>query len=328
MSDFDKNILPDNPYYKEFVNSTSTPQSVWNMKVHGGASNCGCNKNVYFGSNEGTTNNHIDKLSVNNLTEIEDNIDYNFMMRIKNAVTQSCAIPLPVPIDRFPEIILQAAQYFWENDDTAVHEKYYIVRNCDICKNGINKTVQLPPQIINVYGVNKCNGRSYGAVLGDFSLERMFLNSYSSGGLMGGSLYGMFSPNNGTLQLSDMVVGLYELSTFEDVFSYPITYDYNSYSSQLTLLGDLQHSDLVISCFVRCRIQDLYKSGYFFRYCVALVKRSLATIMGTFSFKLPGGVEINYESFREEANDEITKIEDWIETKNRSCGMFFVQNSN
>lgn len=315
MSEKNKN----NPYYQAFENSSSTPQSVWNMQT---------NMPINNYNSRGTSNNHIDSLSQNNLNEIEDNIDYNFMIRVKNAVTQSCALPLPVPIDRFPEIILQAAQYFWENDDAALHEKYYVVKNCDICKNGINKTIQLPSQIINIYGVNKCNGNSYNSVMGDFSIERMVLNSFGSGGFMGGSMYGLFSPSNGSPQLSDLVVGLYELDNFETVLSYPISYDFNSYSSQLTLLGDLQRSDLVISCFVRCRIQDLYQSGYFFRYCVALVKRSLATIMGTFNFKLPGGVELNYESFRDEANDEIDKIMEWVESKNRSASMFFVQNSN
>ena len=309
------NTNSTNPYYQAFEGSTSSPQSVAEMSNN-------------ISGNYGTrTTNQRDSISPNNLIEIEDNIDYNFILRIKNAVTQSCAIPLPIPIDRFPEIILQAAQFFWENDDASVHEKYFIIRNQEICRNGVNKTIQLPQQIINIYGVNKVNGNGYGGVLGDFSMERIMLNSFGNGGLMGGSMYGLFSPANGNVQLSDLVVGLYELDNFETVLSYPISYDFNTYSSQLTILGDLQHSDLIISCFVRCRIQDLYQSGYFFRYCVALAKRSLATIMGTFSFKLPGGVEINYDSFKEEANDEIDKITEWID-KNHGTGYFFTSNSN
>ena len=36
-----------------------------------------------------------------------------------------------------------------------------------------------------------------------------------------------------------------------------------------------------------------YNDYYFFRYCVCLGLRAMGTIMGTFEFKLPGGVTIN-----------------------------------
>ena len=87
--------------------------------------------------------------------EIEDNIDAQFISRIQAEVTQSCALPFPVPVDRIPEFIIQAAGWFWANVDQAVEERMYLIKNAEICKgNGMNKIIQLPPQIMSVLGLS------------------------------------------------------------------------------------------------------------------------------------------------------------------------------
>jgi hypothetical protein len=94
-------------------------------------------------------------------------------------------------------------------------------------------------------------------------------------------------------------------------------------SSKLVLLGDLGYSDLLITCMIRNRIQDLYNNYYFFRMVVCLCKRALSTIYGMFEFKLPGGVTINYSNLSDQADSEIEKIEDWIQN-NRTADYFFM----
>ena len=57
--------------------------------------------------------------------QMEDQMDYNFIKRIIQEITQSCALPMPLTASAIPPLILQAAQYFWENYDGAVEERYY-----------------------------------------------------------------------------------------------------------------------------------------------------------------------------------------------------------
>jgi hypothetical protein len=106
------------------------------------------------------------------------------------------------------------------------------------------------------------------------------------------------------------------------MFDVPLTFNYNQYSNDLIVLGALGSADLMLQCFTRCKIQDLYKNYQFFRYCVCLGMRSMATIMGTFEFKLPGGVTLNYSRFSDMANEEMQRIEEWI-NKNHSADYFF-----
>jgi hypothetical protein len=258
----------------------------------------------------------------------EDQVDYEFMVRVQNEVTQSCALPFALPVDRIPEYIIQAAQWFWLNDDQAVEERYYIIPNYEICKcNQFNKILQLPHQIQSVFGCYKVNsGLKYGA-MGDFSIERMMMSTYSMFGGVG-TVAGGFTGQAGMagFNLSDVITSMYEIDTFNQNLNPTLSYNFNIYSHKLVILGDMDWSDILITCWKRCRIQDLYNNPYFFRYVVALCKRALSTIYGTFEFKLPGGVTINYSDLSDRANDEIEKIEEYIENQH-AVDYFFMPNT-
>lgn len=259
-------------------------------------------------------------------SEYEDSIDYNFIQRIVKEVTQSCALPFSVPYDRIPEYIFQASQWFWENVDFACEERLYVVKNEDVCKKGgLNKIIQLPPQIMGIHGCFKLQEHlKYGA-MGDFSLERMMVSSFNSVNGIGSVGVSGFTGNGGGYSLSDVVVSMYEVDSFNQYLNPPLTYSFNTYSSKLNIMGNLSWSDILIDCMVRCRIQDLYNNYYFFRLVVCFVKRALSTILGTYEFKLPGGITINCDKFTEQANEDYEEIKEWAE-RNRSVDYFFMPN--
>jgi hypothetical protein len=258
---------------------------------------------------------------------LEDEIDLQFIQRVQAEVTQSCALPFALPAERVTANIINAAQWFWQNSDFAVEERYYILKNSDICRgNVMNKIAQLPPQIIGVHGVYKIQeGLKYGA-MGDFSIERMMMSTYSMFGGVG-TVGGGFVP--GTTQgysLTDVVMSMYEVDTFNQNLNPTLTYNFNPFSSKLVLLGDLGYSDVLICCSVRCRIQDLYNDYYFFRAVVAFCKRNLSTIYGMYEFKLPGGVTINYDKLADQAENDLEEIKEYFEN-NRAVDYFFMPNT-
>lgn len=254
----------------------------------------------------------------------EDELDAMFINRVRNSVTQTCALPFVLPAEAIPGKIIEAAQWFWANVDQAVEERYYVILNKDICKgNKLNKIIQLPQQIVGVHGAHKLQEDLRYGTMGDFSIERMMLSSYSmfgGAGIIGGGL-GLTGGTGYTLP--DVMMSLYEVDTFDQFLNPPLTYNFNEFSSKLVLLGDLGYSDLIIQTHVRCRIQDLYNSYHFFRFVVCLCKKALATIYGSFEFKMPGGVTINYDMHSSSADDEIGKIEEWAEN-NRSVDYFMM----
>ncbi len=241
----------------------------------------------------------------------EEDADTAFIQRVVNEVQVSCALPMQIPMKTIESYVFQAAQWFWEMDNACSEERSYIVYNRDICReHPLNKTIKLPEQFIAVHGVFKTNNK-YGGVMGDFSVERIMMNNYTFG--VGSSATSMQGGPN--FQLSDVVMGMYELSTYAALLDTPITYDYNRNSNKLVLLGELGHSNLVLNVFQRCKIQDLYNYYWFFRRVVALVKRGLSVIWGSFEFTLPGGVTINYDKFASEASEELEQIEEYVKSQ-------------
>ncbi len=255
----------------------------------------------------------------------EDQADYGFIQRIIQELTQSCALNLPIPASAIPPYILQAAQYFWQNCDFAIEERYYCVKNSDFTHNGPNTTAKLPPQIVSVFGVHKLNDSFNYGVLGDISLERMVLNNSSLANGMGSSLTDVFGSGLG-YSLTDVTVALYEVQTYKSIFDVPLTFNYNEFSNELVILGDLGSSDLILQTFKRLKIQDLYKNYYFFRLCVAFALRGMGTILGTMEFKLPGGVTINYNRFNELSSEYIEEVKEWI-SKNHAADYFINSNT-
>lgn len=285
-------------------------------------------------ANCATENNNLQANAVPNTTmeeylrqqqQIEDQIDYQFIQRIIQELTQSCALNVPIPASAIPNLILQAAQFFWENDDQSVEERYYCIPFAAINKCGPNRIIKLPPQIISVFGVYKLNNSFNYGVLGDFSLERMILNNSALAAGAGGSLSDVFGTGTG-YNLTDVMGALYEVQTYKYMFDCPITYNYNQFSNELVLLGSIGHSDIMLQVYKRLKIQDLYKSYYFFRYCVCLGLRSMATIMGTYEFKLPGGITLNYQVWRDQAQQEMDQIYQWM-LDNHSADYFFNTNT-
>lgn len=259
----------------------------------------------------------------------QDEVDMNFIQRVQAEVTQSCALPFAVPIERLPAFIIQAAEWFWLNSDWCSEERMYVIKNADICKNnGLNKMITLPSQIIGVHGVYRTNSQMRYGAMGDFSLERMMMSSYSQFGGVGtlGGGFGGLAPGPTGYSLQDVTTALYEVDTFNQTLNAPLTYDYNIFSHKLVILGDLKWQDILINCYVRTKIQALYNNYYFFRFVVCLCKQSLNRIYGTFEFKLPGGITINYSEFKDEANDELTEIKEWVAEHN-GVGYFMQPNT-
>ena len=255
----------------------------------------------------------------------EDQLDYQFVQRIIQELTQSCALNLPIPASAIPPLILQAAQFFWANDDRAVEERWYCLPNSEFNRCGPNKTAKLPDQIISVFGVYKSTDQySYG-VMGDFSLERMLLNSSALASSSGASMSNVYGAAGG-YNLMDVTAALYEVNTFKAMFDSPLTFNYNEFSKELIVLGDLGVSSLVLQTWQRCKIQDLYNDYYFFRYCVCLGMRSMGQIMGMFEFKLPGGVTINSQMLADRASEEMQTIYEWL-IGNHSADYFFNTNT-
>ena len=69
---------------------------------------------------------------------------------------------------------------------------------------------------------------------------------FGGAGTIGGSTGGGMSISGTGYSLSDVVVSMYEVDTFNQMLNAPLTYNYNAFSGKFVLLGDLGSSDLLL----------------------------------------------------------------------------------
>lgn len=252
-----------------------------------------------------------------------DPADYDFAMRLKNEVAAGCAIPFNIDLEQIFLIIRTSADYFWEYDDFSLEERYLAIKSGTIKSDGKNRLIKLPDQVMSVFGLHKVGGTLTGySTLGDFSIERLMLSSFSSN--YGGSSLGSGSTGGQSVaRVQDMVGSMYELSTYNDAFSHPLSYNYSKFSKCLTILGEYHDENLVLQVFTRLPLQSLYNSHDFYRYCVSMLKLRWVKIYSMFDYKLPGGVTVRFGSYEAEASEELKEIKERIKA-NRAVDYFFV----
>jgi len=60
----------------------------------------------------------------------------------------------------------------------------------------------------------------------------------------------------------------------------------------------------------------LYDDWFFQRYITAQAKMSLGRLLGTFTFNLPGGIQVDASAIKEEGQEELESIKQRIDDEN------------
>lgn len=241
-------------------------------------------------------------------------VDEAFIARVKSELTLDCALPMFIPETRIAQNLISAAMWFWENVEASLEQRMYVIKNRDIRKHSaLNKFITVPQQIMMITNVYRLQERIGSASLGDFSIERLMMHSYAFG-----------TSHTMPTTLNDVVVNMYEISTLNNTLNPPISFNFNEYSSRLVLLGDLGSSDIVVDAYVRTTIQELYNSYQYYKLVVGMCKKDAARAVGTMSFKLPGGVEVDTATLSQDGETAISEVKEWADNQ-RGAAYFYTQ---
>lgn len=261
----------------------------------------------------GATTNETNKAEVENLNTAYDySVDIRFIERIVQEVSKGCALPFSIPKTRIPQIIQTCAEWFFSHSESALEERWFVVRDIDISDGGANKIIKLPPQI---WAVSDCqlleSQHKLSMRRANFYLERLLANSinfYSEANGVSFNYAGPAGSNNASIA-DDLWVTMFEIGTYESILQRTINYNFNRFSHKLIILGDNEHSDLVLMCWVRVPLHSLYEDLRFLRYCVGECMIELSDILGMYDFKLPGNVRINYDKLESRGRAMQQKVE-------------------
>lgn len=265
----------------------------------------------------------------------------DFIESIQNEMSVNGAIPFTIPAESIAQLTKNAKTMFYKMYEDASEEMFIAIPESEIRKKsfqrgihhmdgpGDNKvtdknihtrgTYLLPEGVVSVVGVYSLGGWSgeagwntglLGKNAGDVSLHRMVYQSVYDRTMA-------VSADNTMYYICTEAF----LDMSRQIFQNMISFKYNRLTNNLRFLGELPKSDVILDVLVRVPDCDLYNDDLFRRYVIADCKTQLGRILGTFSYQMPGNVNVNVEAI---ANEGSTEKENVIQELKDMSGAWYI----
>lgn len=216
-------------------------------------------------------------------------------------------LPVSLTEDNIKYLIDYSAEWFYEYYENAVNLEYFVIRKevfeTDIFKK--TRSIKLPDEIVSVFNVREVRRGSNILLAGDpeITLQKMIATELH------------FRPEiSDSLVMYIAYMSFYDLS--KSVFYQQIGYDWNKNTKELSFLGRNPLYDVILFTYVKIPLENLLDDILFRKYVIGKCKIMLARLLSTFSYKLPGEIQINPDVIRQEGEAEVQKVEEEIQNLN------------
>lgn len=225
---------------------------------------------------------------------------------VQRELDGSFALPSQIQPEEIERIVGQEKLWFYENYRYAVETQYYLIQQgeFELPEFKQNRTILMPECVVSVFEVKEVTGAGLlGTVDRDFADNKLIASEiYLSPFLGDGLMYRIAQ-----YQFFDLTKAF-----FMDL----IRFDFNRRTKKLKITGRDPKRDVFIQTYVGIPDEKLFDDYYFYRMITAKAKLSLARQLSFFDFNLMGGVKINVQDLRAEAEAEITKLYTDIDNEN------------
>jgi hypothetical protein len=225
---------------------------------------------------------------------------------VNDEITGSCSLPYSVPEREMERIIKQALNWFYVNYGPAVETQYYVITKdwFQTKEFKATRTLLLPDCVISVFEIREINGGGrLGTLDADFYDNRLlaaelFLSPFAS---------------------DDLVLRTAQYSYWDLTQAFileRVSYDFNRNTKRLKILGRNPKRNCFVQTYAKIEENRLYDDWFFQRWVTSQAKMSLGRILGFFTFNLPGGVQVNADTLKEEGKEELAEIKQRIDDEN------------
>ena len=236
-----------------------------------------------------------------------------FIKQISDELTISGSLPTILNEAEIRRIIEQARKMFNDDYQYAVQKQHFVLEahsfNNPQFRN--SKQIVMPDCVISVVKFQEINGVGrLGNIDSDFAENRLIASE-----IFVSSFHG-----------DDLITRLANYSYFDisrAMFLEQIQYDFNKNTKILRVTGRTPRFDVYVDTWSYISDDKMYDDYLFLRWCTCQAKLSFARLIGLYPFTLPGGIQINGDLLKSEADTEMEQIKtqmkendcaDWIET--------------
>ena len=245
---------------------------------------------------------------------------------INDELSVACQLPFSIPKREIARIVDKAKKWFYKNYEDSLEEIYIALPKESLVNNVFNSklkidnqkltkenldslrgVIKMPEEVFSVnavYEINNFSGEAGGFSAGDtdLSIDKFIYNNTFGAGLA-------------SEDLMYYVINEKFIDNARQLLQQPLSYSYNRLSYKLRFRGELPKNAVVFDVYSKICDCDLFEDEVFIRYCAAVAKTQLARIIGTFDYKLPGNITVNYDIILSEGQEELSQIKENLKTE-------------
>ncbi len=222
---------------------------------------------------------------------------------VKGEITAMCSLPFSPPDNEIERIIDLESRWLYREYRDSWYTKWYILDKkwyqTQEFRN--TRTFQMPDCVVGIKVVYELTSgqRVFGIHDPDLQFDR----------LMAADLY-LTPLSSDQITYRTIQWSFWDLSRAFNLRDIQTTFNMNTH--RLGIIGRDPQESLFVTTLDKIPEEEFYEDPIVIKWMIAKSKISLARILGTFSYNLMGNVTINFDQWRTEGNDELTKLEEKI----------------
>lgn len=240
-----------------------------------------------------------------------------FIANVIDEVSEGGAINLAPKPARIEKIIKQAKDYFYQNNPSeATQTEWLVIKNQLLQTDLYKERRQIKmPECVRAIRELKEGGGNWLNYNNNINPDYRKVNfSYFNAALSGNTDMMISAITHGLAM--DFIRSNFTLET--------ISFSYSGISKMLNIEGRTTVKDLIASAAIDIPEEKLMESNQFFRYVVALCRKSIGRLFSITELKLLGRSGFNVNEIMEEGKEELKDIRDEIKEYNDNDVAFFM----
>jgi hypothetical protein len=227
--------------------------------------------------------------------------------RINGEITSSCALPYSPPKAEIERIIDKEMRFLYREYRELLYDRIYIINKkyYQTQQWKDSRTFQMNKCTEGIKVVKEMTGgsRVFGINDPDLNFDR----------LMASDLY-LTPLSSDQITYRTIQWSFWDLARAFNLTD--INHDFNPNTHRLSITGRTPVEGLFVLALDRIPEEDAWEDTIVLDWMIAKCKLSMARILGTFNYQLLGNVQINYEQWRTEGNEELERLREKIKGDN------------
>lgn len=228
-----------------------------------------------------------------------------FITQVNGEITASAAIPFSLPTLEIERLIKLEQEWMYREYRDAVQDAWYVLDKAyyQTSQWRNTRTFQLPSCVMGVkYVYEMTSGqRVFGIHDPDLSFDR----------LMAADLY-LTPLSSDQITYRTIQWSFWDLARKFNLRD--INHHFSINTKRLIITGRDPDESLWVATLNQIPEEELYDDPVFLKWVIARGKMQLARIIGTFSYTLIGGIQINYADIRAEGKEELEELKEKIKS--------------